>query len=330
MKPDSVRQSIRSLQEQRPIDAGPDIGRVNRMPGTGLPKGEKRKRKRGLKGKNNRHRRIYYIVWSSVLGLAALATLAALFFAWILPRFQQDQIAVKELEKRQVEPEKPEVKRLSSRASTQLVIDAMRASSPTEMGKYFYQGESKAQEILDFLKAKESSDGPIDDYRWLGNMDANELLLDSVVVQTFKDNKKRNRIAFIRLDEQQAWKIDFDSFIRKCEPSWQYFASGKVNEAMLRVYLAEDSFYHGFFSDDKQWVCYSIGSPDDSGILQAYCKYDSPQDRALRWVLKKQTKLTRVTLRVERPAMAPLKQVIVNQVIAEDWVISAKIFDTNF
>ncbi len=331
MKPESAGQTTRMQQEESSTNDGLDVDNMGKIYGVGWAKGEKRKRNRTGNIKFIHRRRVFNFAWSTLLGLAAVGMLITLFFAWLLPRMQRERITAKAIESQPMVLEMPEVSRVDPRAGIRWVELAMQVSSPGEVAKYFYKGETKAEEILQFLKTKEFTHGSSLEYEWTGNLDANNMLMDLVTVYTLEDTVRRERLAFLRQDDQQEWKLDFDSFARKCEPSWEDFASGKASEALIRVHIAEDNFYNGFFSDEQQWVCYSIANPDHPAIIQAYCRASSPQDHALKWILKKNNmKRARVSLRVERPALAPVRQVIVAEVVAEDWVIGTKNFDTNF
>jgi hypothetical protein len=162
-------------------------------------------------------------------------------------------------------------------------------------------------------------------------MDANGLSMDGVLVPFEKEEEEaRHRLALLTPDAAGVWKIDFEAFARVVEPSWQELLERGAAEAKVRVHLAADSYYNGPFKDDKEWICYGMGSPDIDEVLIGYCRAGSPQEEAIRWMFSKGEKLNRATLQIRRVEGASAKQFEITRVLAEDWVSGDKPFDEGF
>ncbi|MGA0846032.1 MAG: hypothetical protein ACO3RV_05775, partial [Luteolibacter sp.] len=140
-----------------------------------------------------------------------------------------------------------------------------------------------------------------------------------------------NRLVLLTPDEEGTWKVDYESFARKVDPSWDQLISGEANSGLVRVIFAQDNYFNGPFSDDQKWSCFAMASPDIEPILMGYTRIGSPQDTALRRLLlrgsRKQAGVQRVTLRIKRPADSVDRQFQITRVLAEDWVLTDQAFD---
>ena len=99
---------------------------------------------------------------------------------------------------------------------------------------------------------------------------------------------------------------------------------------MVRVILGEDSYFNGPFQDDRQWVCYGMGSPDTETVLLGYCRVGSPQARAMIWMSSKGAAVVRATLEIRRVEGASPRQFEIVRVLAEDWVMGKTPFEDGF
>lgn len=76
MKSESIKRAVHAKQPERAAGDAPNLGRIARMPGTGLPKGSWRKR-RGSRREKSRS-------WSLVITLTALVILGLLVWLWLI------------------------------------------------------------------------------------------------------------------------------------------------------------------------------------------------------------------------------------------------------
>jgi len=299
------------------------------MPGTGIPKGTRRRRKRSERGRHGERNVI--LNWSILFSLlAALALVAAVYF-WLQP-----QIDAELSTNGSSAPDRDEQVRVRSKFKSPpesealgMVRRALEIREPGNVAGRFHLGTADPEKAVGFLQNLPATDGEIDHYEWLGSVDANDLQLDGVVV-TFKSGAKlRQRLAFLTPDGLGAWKIDFDGFARSVSPSWAEIVKG-AETAVVRVFLGEDSYYNGAFSDDQQWICYGLASPDCDEMLLGYCKVGSQQAAAIKWMFSKGNKVNRATLEIRRVEGASSKQFEIVKVLAEDWVIAKTPFDEGF
>ncbi|MEO7099468.1 MAG: hypothetical protein ABI162_08910 [Luteolibacter sp.] len=211
-----------------------------------------------------------------------------------------------------------------------LVKRALAVREPGRVAALFHPGGSSSEEIVAFLSNLGALDGVLDHCDWLSSIDANGLSIDGMQINFKNGDKVRQRVAFLTPDSGGVWKIDFDAFARTVTPSWRDLLEKGADHAVVRVILGSDSYYNGPFADDTQWSCYGMASPDTDQLLLGYCKTDSPQAAALRWMLSSETKIRRATLEIQRVAGASPKQFEIVRVLAEDWVVGPKAFDEGF
>lgn len=334
MKPDGVTRSVRTTKNDRLAGDAPNMGKVARMPGTGLPKGVLRKRRRSEGGKNSRlreSRRTVIVIWSSLLAVGVAAVLGLVVWLWLIP--QMTRKGESGLAATAVELEK-EVKVLSKFPSPTeaealaLVKNALAVREVEKVDDYFRLGTLTPQGVLDFLKNLERVDGAFERTEWLGSIDANELSLDGVLVSSKQGDKSRKRLALLTPDAEGKWKLDFDALARRCSPAWADVLARKVPAASsVRVYIAKDNYYNGPFKDDQQWGCYCLASPDTDTILLGYCRKDSSQAAALLRIFSREQPMLRATLEIRRVEGAESRQFEISRVLAEDWAMGPVPFD---
>lgn len=335
MSSDDVKRSVRTSRHDRAAGDAPSMGRVARMPGTGLPRGLRRKRKKSEHRQGGRVRKIrgqIIKVWSILLSALVLVVLGIALWLWIIPQMKPDEPIAGTLPADAVQTALP-VPKFPSPSQTDaiaMVKQGLAVRDPEKIPEFFRLGTSSTQEIVVFLENLKSRDGVIDHLEWLGSMDANGLLIDGVVVNFTGMDKPRNRLALLTPNEAGRWQIDFDAFARTVKPAWPELLEKQAQVAEVRVYAAKDSYHNGPFRDDKQWVCFGIGSPDTDQVLLAYAKTGSPQAAAMRWIFSKDSRMSRTTLEIRRVPDGEPRQFEISRVLAEDWVVGAVPFDDGF
>ena len=317
------------------------MGRVARVPGTGLPRGQRRRRRRGGDGRGNRdrnRRRLVLMTWSAVFGVIALGALTVAVVVWMKQNMRRKP-AVAEAGTPQLVIEERMASEFESPGEDEaldLVRNALAVRDPEQVSKYFRIGASSPEKVVDFLSSMAERDGPVEALNWLTSVDANGLLIDGVAVVTRTDGKFRDRLALLTPDESGVWRIDFDAFARMVKPSWKALLEEEAEKGLVRVVVAADHYFNGPFSDDSKWACYGMVSPDTEVMMLGYCRRGSPQERALERIVSDDGLLPgtvrpkRATLEVRRVEGADRRQFEITRVVAEDWVVSDKPFDSNF
>ena len=333
MKQDDIQRSVRHSRSDRAAGDAPSLGRVPRMPGTGLPKGARRKRKKSEGGGGSRLRqasKTIVVIWSVLLSLAVLAVLIGAVMIWVLPKIREN---AKSAGKASAGPKLvAEVALPTEEAALAIVRRGLKQRDLDKMVDSFRLGSLSAPAAVGVLDGLEKQDGGIGQLKWLGGMDANGLSIQGVLVNFGKrtDHKPRNRIALLVPDETGNWKIDLEAFARTVSPGWDEISGSSAAAAQVRVYVGKDSYYNGPFSDDRTWICYGLVSPDAEEVLLGYCKVGSPQAAALAWMTSKDSALVRATLGIRRVDGGGVRQFEIFQVMAEDWVLGARPFDERF
>lgn len=334
-----IQRAVRAKRIERTLGDAPSLGRLARTPGTGLRKLIRREKRRGAGTRRKRSRwRTMIVAWSLVLVVVTLGVLSIAMWLWLRFTMNHDGVAVSEhvatpgLQERVISRfESP-----SESAALDWVKQALKIRNPGKVEEFFYLGSANPGKVVDFLRNMEALDGAIIGYHWLSSMDANNLLIDGVVVNTMLRGKPHNRLALLTPNEKGLWKIDFDAFARTVNPSWTELLAMKSGQGLVRVVIAKDNYYNGPFSDDKEWVCYGMASPDLEVNFFGYCRRRSPQAVAMERMgltepaIPDNKNLKRATLEIRRTEGAGDRQFEITRVMAEDWVMSATPFDENF
>jgi len=309
---------------------------VARVPGTGLPKGARRTRKRGeRRGRAaSVHKRNAIMAWSILIFMASFTVLG--FFLWSWLRGQMGRGGSADASREMQRHKVSEFASPSEERALALVKAAMELRDPLEAIVYFRAGGKDPVQIVRFLASMRENDGPITGYQWLSSMDANGLLIEGVLVTTTLEGKPRNRLALLTPDDIGVWKIDFEAFARSVSPPWEEILAEDGGQGLVRVIVAKDTYYNGPFRDDTRWACYGMASPDIDEILLGYCRKDSPQEEAMQRMFPddpqdeqaaRSKKIIRATLRLTRPQGAETRQFEITRVLAEDWIVSDEPFD---
>ncbi len=335
MKSDDIKRSVRTNRHDRAAGDAPSIGRVARMPGTGLPRSSRHKRRnrehdQGGEGQKDRRRIIK--IWSIILSALVFGILGIAQWVWIASKTKSDESIAGPLLADTVKKE-PSASKFPPPLQADAIAKVKQGlgiRDPEKIPEFFRLGTANPQEIVDFLGSLAARDGAIDRLGWLGSMDANGLPLEGVVVNFKGLDKPRNRLALLTPDEAGKWQIDFDAFARTVKPGWPELLEKNLEVAQVRVYIAKDSYYNGPFRDEKQWICYGIASPDTDKVLLAYAKVGSPQATAMNWMFSKDNRMIRAILEIRRVAEGELRQFEISKVLAEDWVMGDAPFDEGF
>ena len=335
MNSDGIKRSVRAKRHDRAAGDAPSLGRMARMPGTGLPKGSRRQRRKSEGRRRGRIRRLRKRIiksWSVLLSASVLVILGLTVWLWLIPQMDSRreiaaQLPATEAAEVRVVAKFPSPTEAEALAMVQV---GLTIRDPATIVEYFRTGTASPQEIVDFLHGLEALDGSIGLCEWLSSMDTNALSLDGVVVNFKGTDKPRNRLALLTPDEVGKWKIDFEAFARRVNPPWTEILEPQTDVAQVRVYAVKDNYYNGVFSDDNQWICYGLASPDTDQTLLAYCLIGSPQAAALDWIFSAENRMTRMTLEIRRVAGADARQFQIEKVLAADWVVGDLPFDSRF
>ena len=329
MKTQDIKRGITSRHSQAGR-AGPDLGRVVRLRGAELQTGERRSRRRGERRSADRSspaRKKAVLIWSIMIGGAAAAVIGVVISLWLSPYLfpepvETTGIHVKHETKVRVESKFPSPTR---EQALDMVKRAISNRDPEQVESLFRLGASSRPEVVGFFNGLEERDGPVDHYDWLSSMDVDGLLMEGMlVVSKGKDQGKPvERLAFLTPDPAGNWKVDFDAYARTVKPSWSELLEKGADHALVRVFVARDVYYNGPFSDDKEWVCYGIASPDTEQLLRGYCRMGSPQEAAMEKLLSDGVKMSRATLEIQRVKEGEPRQFEITRLRAPDWVLPA-------
>lgn len=328
--------SVRSAKNNRATGDAPTIGRVARMPGTGLPKGERRRKLRSEGGRNSRlreGRRLVIVIWSFLLAGMALVVLALFIGFWLVPQMtrKEDQASAKATsdveEKVKVASDFPSP---SESEALALVSQALAVRDEGKVAAYFRTGSAIPEAVVDFLKNLDRVDGALVSKQWLGHMDSNSLSLDGVMITFQGGDKPRNRLALLTPDADGVWKVDFEALARSTSPAWKDLLGSATSAGTVRIYFAKDSYYNGPFRDDQRWRCYNLGSPDTDQSLFGYCEIGSPQEAAMSWISSRDQRVSRAILEIRHVEGAEPRQFKISKVLADDWAMGPVPFDQGF
>jgi hypothetical protein len=335
MKSDGIKRSVRAHRYDRSTGDAPNIGRVARMPGTGMPLVKRRRRsQRGEGGwlSGEDHQKVF-LKWTMLFAAVAMLLLGGVLWLWLSPKIaaKGDLAALSPVED---DSDVRVIARFSSPSEPDalaMVKRALAARDPAAIDHLFRTGSSGPQEILRFLENLESVDGKVSGYEWLGSLDANRLSIEGVQVNFEKAGVMSNRLALLTPDANGKWKIDFDAFARTATPPWKEILENRAEKAVVRVLVGKDSYFNGPFHDENQWVCLGMASPDTDALLLGYCKAGAPQAAAIDWILSKgELKFFRATLELRRVEGAEARQFEISRVLAQDWIVSDVPFDEGF
>ncbi len=334
MKSDDVQRAVRASRHQRAAGDEPNLGKVARMPGTGIPKGERRRRKRGERKGDRRQQnnRFLVVLWSVFLGLLALGLVGGTVFFWLRQVMDTGEYA---RSKMVFDPESMAkvASRFESPSEDQALVlarSALLLRDPAKVPEAFHPATTSPQEIVRYLENLTKRNGHAAHFNWLGSMDENRLSIDGVLATFERGTKPDQRLFFLTPDAQGVWKIDFDSFARVTTPTWEELVENEAPQAVVRAHILRDHYYNGPFADDRQWVAYAFGSPDIEMNFYGYCKVGSPQAAAVESMFSKDQNVCRAILEIKRVEGASPRQFEITRVLAEGWVMGDAPFDEGY
>jgi hypothetical protein len=73
-----------------------------------------------------------------------------------------------------------------------------------------------------------------------------------------------------------------------------------------------------------------MASHDTELVILGYCKVDSPQAAAIKWIFSNEGSINRVTLEIRRVEGAESRQFEISRVLAADWIVGNVPFDESF
>lgn len=144
-----------------------------------------------------------------------------------------------------------------------------------------------------------------------------------VTVPVLMDDFTKRQLAFVV--DGDSLLIDWESWVGWSEMDWSDFMDQRpIEPKVFRVYATEGNYFNFGFSEDDSWRCYELESPDRKTLLFGYGKIGTEADNKLSGVEKKQR--LSLTLQLSYPKNAPAaNQVIINSVVANDWVVDEEL-----
>ena len=329
MRPDGVRRSVRGRKHERAAGDAPSLDHVGRMPGLGLPK-RKRRRKKLRESLRFQRRGKIAKSWTYLLAALALVLLGATVMgAMYWQKMARPEIPVASASLPVLLPKATGFPSPSETVALAFVSTALATRDPAVAGEMF-RADVGFLEIVDFLKSVESGEGKPKGLEWLGNMDVNGLQVDGVMVNFETSGLPSYRLALLTPDASGKWMIDFDAFSRRVSPSWEDLLARQAGVARVRVHARPENYYNGVFTDETKWSCYGLSSPDFEGLLMAYSAKSSSKGDAMNAIFSKGVSPVRVTLEIRRVEGADSRQFEIVSVLAEDWIVGKRPFDSDF
>jgi len=220
---------------------------------------------------------------------------------------------------------------LESEQAIKIVTQALENRDPSRIRDFFIleNGDSPEEAMEDLIRISDA-DGEMSRIEWLGLGFSNGSTFVQVMVYTTIDADEKARIAQFAAGSDGKWRINLDAYLRKCVPPIEEVVLGKSVTSLVRVFVAEDSFYNGMYYDETEWRVYALASPDITDVLYAYVKRESSQDKALRSIIDNEEIVHRATLNIIKHPNSGPRQFEISRVIAENWIVGAKDFDESF
>jgi hypothetical protein len=321
--------SKRTVGDKTGLEGFSKAGDLSPIISDSSAKGEKRWR-RNSEGnssadENDPKRANSAMIRTMLMGAAGVGVIAVAVGIWLLSErerregakpYRSSSLALQVVEA----PENP---KLDEDEAIALAKRAMAARSEEEILSVINPGSVPVKEIAEYLKTLQDQQGSIAGYHLLPRLDSPREDLMGVVVLFSKEGNGANRIAMLSPDEDGNWKMDYPAFSRLATPPWTDLLTGPAKSAVVRVFVQRDQYFNGPFREGDGWVCYGVASPDVDQLLLGYCKKDSPQDNAIRSLLKVR-KMGRATVELEKAEGADNRQFVIKRVLAHDWLVGDK------
>ncbi len=322
------RKSSRSFGE------APVLGKVSRSPQSAVRRGSSRRQS----SRRSRNAKRKILAWSLLLAFLAAGVLITFTFLFFSTKRSGNGETAEAPISPAITPSTPEdtseksiapsLKRLEVR---DLVVSAMTNRDPSKIEGYFTLGSAPdPNAVIEALETIKEKEGEILRYEVAPPIYANGTPMERVIVHLSGNGKPLNRLAQLVPTDDGSWKIDFDSYMRACDPDWETILSGEAGQATVRVFIVSDNYYNHRFADDSVWQSYAMVSPDIKTIILGYARLGSPQHRAIERILANEDPLHRVTLKLEHKGTEETRQFEIISVLAEDWVLGETPYDEDF
>lgn len=217
--------------------------------------------------------------------------------------------------------------RPSQQEALSIVAKALAVRDPSAVDKWIFPGAVPPEQVAEFMAKSEERDGPAGKVIWTGPADANGLPMESVAIY-FGKGAHSTRLAFLTPTPEGKWKMDFEAFARRTEPSWEEIMGAHDAPAIVRVFVGPDTYFNEFFHSEKEWRCIGMVSPDFNQLLYGYCRKGTRQEEGMRKLIHgADDRTVRATLEIRRHDGPGARQFEILSVIAEDWVARGVPFD---
>ncbi len=340
MKEKSIIRSAQLGQNaQRSLGDAPSLGRVPKMPGTGLP----RQRRSSSKGKHGRTATLsrsqrensqIIRIWSFLLLLGSIGILC--FSIWYMtsrrlsqagPASKNRSFAAEGLASTGPARVAARVESLPEVEALKLVRSALHITEASQVEKFFRLESTNAQQVVDFLTATKAQKGEILTLKWRGNTSGGLNLVDEVVVH-FEKPESKKWLILLAPDSTGSWKIDFDALAMISTPPIRELIEKNLPSAKVRAVVSPDNYYNGVFKDDQEWLCCRFLFPDqEEAMLYGYCRISSAQGKAVQRALGGDKRPSRALLEIRRVEGAQKNQFEIARFISTDWVTPETPFD---
>lgn len=330
MKPNDVKRAVRANRHDRTVGDAPSLGRVTRM-SQKKPSQAVDPQQRGRGGRSRRgsrqargHNRVT-MVWTVVMVGLGLLFLGGVSWLWFSPKKDGggSTFGAKSLTIEPVITSNQDFPSPSKEQALEIVRKAMASRTLQAVDSLFRKGISTDEEILRFLEKLETNSGRAERFDWLSNMDRDGLPVEGVLVGFEGKDKPFERMAFLTPNRDGKWQVDFDAFARTVKPSWDALLTQSADRAMVRVFVTQDVYFNGPFSDESKWLCYGITSPDVEEMLHGYCRVGSKEAEGMDLMFSKDQRASRATLALLRVKDASPRQFEIAEVYAGDWILTS-------
>lgn len=323
-------------RRRAPGDA-PSMGRVTRMSRQFEPSLLGRRRRSSSRSQNEKSSKPWKStilwLWSGLLALLALGIIGVAIGLWLSEskRSAARQDLASDASAALI-PSRTNFPSPSETDALALVRSALEIPNEAEVARLFRLQGVSPEVAISGLEQIERNEGPVNDLKWLGSIDANGLVIDGVVVSRGDPEQADQRLALLTPDESGLWQMDFDAYARPAIPDWETIRDTGV-EGVVRARIAPDHYYNGPFSSDSAWACYALLVPGIDTAVLGYCLRDSVQYRAIERILKPDTaspagsQVKRVTLSIRSEPDGDGRQFRILRVLAEDWVLGDQPYD---
>jgi len=265
-------------------------------------------------------------MWFTIILLGCLAVLVAGMFLWLRSQRDRSEVAPVFTPPEILATLRQSATPTPSDVEAMAIIRSAIAASDLESLRAFVHPSPEVgeQEMLGFFAATKERDGILIQHQWIGRADSLDLQNQSTMLVFNRDGKTHRRTAMLLPSESGNWRLDFPSYARWCDPPIRLmddpagYPGGRV-----RVIANRDNYFNGPFADERTWACYMIGSPDNETPAFGYCRIGSREQLTLESIIMRTQDPPRVTLDVARLDGAEPRQLLINGVIAEGWVVAA-------